>query len=121
MITKLLSKIKNYLFTSKANIIIPENKMIDVQIGDEKIKMSISINNNTIFIESPLNIVLNSNIFAVKTNFGVHLNPSSTNCEELERVYLQHQNVIEHTTEKINSKLPYKLKVKRFNRFLKGY
>lgn len=121
-ITSIITKIKSFFIRDNinANLVIPIDKKINLTIGDEKIQASISINNNSIVIDSPMNIVIKSNLFAVKTDFGVHLNPSSLNCDEMKRVFMNHQDVIEHHVEPISNKLPYKLKVKRFKKFLKG-
>lgn len=120
---KMLNKIFNFLKLNNKStelFISDGNNVVTLIKNDQRVPITISINNNTIEIQTPLNIVVNSELFAIKTSHGIHLNPATTNCEELERFYLQQQHVIEHTVEQIDSKLPYKLKAKRFNKFLKG-
>jgi hypothetical protein len=80
--------------------------------GAQRIPIHISINNDTIEIQTPLNIVINSELFAVKTSHGIHLNPPTLHVEEMTRTFLEQQNVIdmhERLPEPIK-KEPYKFK-----------
>jgi hypothetical protein len=52
--------------------------------------------------------VFEANIFAIKTDMGMHVNPAFININEMKRTFLEAQYLKEHQ--------PFKLKVKRGKR-----
>ena len=77
-------------------------------IGNTEIPLEVSFDGETIHIKTPLNIVFEANIFAVKTDMGMHVNPAFININEMKRTFLEAQYLKEHQ--------PFKLKVKRSRR-----
>lgn len=63
---------------------LPENKFTVILNGE---KIEVLINNGTIYVNTTLNIVINSNLVSLSGNNGVHLNPPSPDVNEMKRTY----------------------------------
>lgn len=77
--------------------IIDNNHMELITEKGDIVPIEFSINNNTITISTPMMIVINAGMYAVKTEYGIHLNPDTTNVDELKWKYNSSQkNIIDH-------------------------
>ena len=93
---QIIERIKN-LFSPVQTLEMQENKPTDIilKINGQNINVHVIINKDTIEINTPLNIVINSQLFAVNSQYGVHLNPKTNNVDEMQRTFLNAQRVIE--------------------------